>query len=47
MKLGYTILYVSDVPRSVVFCENTFEQERGFVCDKSRIVEICTPVSPS
>lgn len=42
MKLGYTILYVADVPRSVAFYEAAFGLNRRFVHDSGLYAELDT-----
>jgi catechol 2,3-dioxygenase-like lactoylglutathione lyase family enzyme len=42
MKLGYTILYVSDVPRSVAFYEDAFGLKRKFVHEAGMYAEMDT-----
>jgi catechol 2,3-dioxygenase-like lactoylglutathione lyase family enzyme len=42
MKLGYTILYVKDVPRSVAFYEDAFGLERRFVHEAGMYAEMDT-----
>jgi lactoylglutathione lyase len=42
MKLGYTILYVQDVPRSVAFYEDAFGLKRKFVHDAGMYAEMDT-----
>lgn len=42
MKLGYAILYVSDVPRSVAFYEDAFGLERKFVHEAGMYAEMDT-----
>lgn len=42
MKLGYTILYVQDVPRSVAFYEDAFGLERKFVHEAGMYAEMDT-----
>ena len=42
MKLGYTILYVKDVPRSVAFYEDAFGLTRRFVHEASMYAEMDT-----
>ncbi len=42
MKLGYTILYVKDVPRSVAFYEDAFGLGRRFVHEAGMYAEMDT-----
>jgi catechol 2,3-dioxygenase-like lactoylglutathione lyase family enzyme len=42
MKLGYTILYVKDVPRSVAFYEDAFGLTRRFVHEAGMYAEMDT-----
>ena len=42
MKLGYTILYVKDVPRSVAFYEDAFGLSRRFVHEAGLYAEMDT-----
>ena len=42
MKLGYTILYVKDVPRSVAFYEDAFGLTRRFVHEMGMYAEMDT-----
>lgn len=42
MKLGYTILYVKDVPRSVAFYEDAFGLDRRFVHEAGMYAEMDT-----
>ncbi len=42
MKLGYTILYVKDVPRSVAFYEDAFGLSRRFVHEAGMYAEMDT-----
>ena len=42
MKLGYTILYVKDVPRSVAFYEDAFGLKRRFVHEAGMYAEMDT-----
>lgn len=42
MKLGYTILYVQDVPRSVAFYEDAFGLRRKFVHEAGMYAEMDT-----
>lgn len=42
MKLGYTILYVKDVPRSVAFYEDAFGLGRRFVHELGMYAEMDT-----
>ncbi len=42
MKLGYTILYVQDVPRSVAFYEDAFGLNRKFVHEAGMYAEMDT-----
>lgn len=42
MKLGYVILYVKDVPRSVVFYEEAFGLKRRFVHEAGMYAEMDT-----
>lgn len=42
MKLGYTILYVQDVPRSVAFYEDAFGLARKFVHEAGMYAEMDT-----
>jgi catechol 2,3-dioxygenase-like lactoylglutathione lyase family enzyme len=42
MKLGYAILYVSDVPRAVAFYEDAFGLERKFVHEAGMYAEMDT-----
>lgn len=42
MKLGYTILYVADVPASVAFYEAAFGLQRRFVHDSTLYAEMET-----
>jgi len=42
MKLGYTILYVHDVPRSVAFYEDAFGLRRKFVHEAGMYAEMDT-----
>lgn len=42
MKLGYTILYVKDVPRSVAFYEDAFGIGRRFVHEAGMYAELDT-----
>ena len=42
MKLGYTILYVKDVPRSVAFYEDAFGLNRRFVHEAGMYAEMDT-----
>lgn len=42
IKLGYTILYVQDVPRSVAFYEDAFGLERKFVHEAGMYAEMET-----
>ena len=42
MKLGYTILYVQDVPRSVAFYEDAFGLSRRFVHEAGMYAEMDT-----
>ena len=42
MKLGYTILYVKDVPRSVAFYEDAFGLRRSFVHEAGMYAEMDT-----
>lgn len=42
MKLGYTILYVKDVPRSVAFYEDAFGLDRKFVHEAGMYAEMDT-----
>ncbi len=42
MKLGYTILYVKDVPRSVAFYEDAFGLTRRFVHELGMYAEMDT-----
>ena len=42
MKLGYTILYVKDVPRSVAFYEDAFGLRRRFVHEAGMYAEMDT-----
>jgi lactoylglutathione lyase len=42
MKLGYTILYVKDVPRSVAFYEDAFGLTRRFVHEAGMYAEMNT-----
>lgn len=42
MKLGYTILYVKDVPRSVAFYEDAFGLTRRFVHAEGMYAEMDT-----
>jgi catechol 2,3-dioxygenase-like lactoylglutathione lyase family enzyme len=42
MKLGYTILYVKDVPRSVAFYEDAFGLARRFVHEAGMYAEMDT-----
>jgi len=42
MKLGYTILYVQDVPRSVAFYEDAFGLKRKFVHEAGMYAEMDT-----
>lgn len=42
MKLGYAILYVRDVPRSVAFYEDAFGLERKFVHEAGMYAEMAT-----
>jgi catechol 2,3-dioxygenase-like lactoylglutathione lyase family enzyme len=42
MKLGYTILYVKDVPRAVAFYEDAFGLDRKFVHEAGMYAEMDT-----
>lgn len=42
MKLGYTILYVKDVPRAVAFYEDAFGLSRKFVHEAGMYAEMDT-----
>ena len=42
MKLGYTMLYVKDVPRSVAFYEDAFGLSRRFVHEAGMYAEMDT-----
>jgi catechol 2,3-dioxygenase-like lactoylglutathione lyase family enzyme len=42
MKLGYTLLYVTDVKRSVEFWERAFGLERKFIDDGGQYAELQT-----
>ena len=42
MKLGYTIIYVADVPRSISFYETAFGLERKFIHDSNLYGELET-----
>lgn len=42
MKLGYTLIYVEDVARSVAFYEQAFGLERGFVHESGSYAEMAT-----
>lgn len=42
MKLGYTIIYVADVPRSIAFYEAAFGLERKFIHESSLYGELET-----
>ena len=42
MKLGYTMLYVKDVPRSVAFYEDAFGLDRRFVHEAGMYAEMDT-----
>ncbi|MEM1127417.1 MAG: VOC family protein [Bacteroidota bacterium] len=42
MKLGYTILYVSDVAATLLFYERAFGLERGFVHPAGDYAELAT-----
>lgn len=42
MKLGYTIIYVADVPRSVAFYEAAFGLERRFIHESNLYGELNT-----
>ncbi len=42
MKLGYTILYVKDVPRAVAFYEDAFGLSRRFVHEEGMYAEMDT-----
>lgn len=42
MKLGYTIIYVADVPRTVAFYEAAFGLARRFVHDSNLYAEMDT-----
>lgn len=42
MKLGYTILYVQDVPRSLAFYEDAFGLSRKFVHEAGMYAEMDT-----
>ncbi|MGD9420728.1 MAG: VOC family protein [Verrucomicrobiota bacterium JB025] len=42
MKLGYAIVYVKDVPRSVAFYEDAFGLQRKFVHEAGMYAEMAT-----
>jgi catechol 2,3-dioxygenase-like lactoylglutathione lyase family enzyme len=42
MKFGYTIIYVSDVPKSIAFFENAFGFSKKFVDDSGDYGELDT-----
>lgn len=42
MKLGYTIIYVADVPRSIAFYEAAFGLERKFIHESNLYGELDT-----
>lgn len=42
MKLGYTIIYVSDVSASLTFFENAFEMQRKFLHESGTYGELNT-----
>ena len=42
MKLGYTIIYVPDVPATVAFYERTFELKRRFIHESNLYAELET-----
>ena len=42
MKLGYTIIYVADVPKTVVFYETAFEIKRRFIHESNLYAEMET-----
>jgi lactoylglutathione lyase len=49
VKFGYTILYVSDVSKSIEFYENAFGFERKFITPVRDIdgflIEVCSPMN--
>lgn len=42
MKLGYTIIYVADVPATVLFYERAFRLERRFIHESNLYAEMQT-----
>jgi lactoylglutathione lyase len=42
VKLGYTILYVSDVEKSITFYESTFGFQRKFITPENDYAELST-----
>ena len=42
MKLGYVLLYVEDVTKTIEFYEKAFGLKRGFVCDSNAFGEMET-----
>lgn len=42
MKLGYTIIYVADVPKTVVFYETAFSLKRRFIHESDLYAEMET-----